>query len=285
MFDMTLDSALFSEVDVPGNTPLYEAKMFWHFDHRWANATDTTETRIPNSIKADTAASALSRFYVDRLEVEARVSTRNWDRDWLIAYRNVSDSRNERTFVAAAIPRLGVGNSATVITIGHECIPKACGFLATLNSLVFDYAVRQKVPAMNVNVFMIEQFPILSPVQFSDLDLAFINPKAIELTYTSQSMAPFARDFGYGGPPFVWDENRRLLLRSELDAWFARAYGLTRDELRYVLDPADVAGPDYPSETFRVLKNNEIARYGEYRTARFVLAAWDAQEAQLAAAQ
>lgn len=55
--------------------------------------------------------------------------------------------------------------------------------------------------------------------------------------------------------------------------------------LRYILDPADVKGPDYPSETFRVLKNNEKARYGEYRTARLVLAAWDAQEARSAAAQ
>ena len=56
-------------------------------------------------------------------------------------------------------------------------------------------------------------------------------------------------------------------MRAELDAFYARAYGLTRDELRYILDPADVRGPDYPSETFRVLKTNEIARYGEYRTA------------------
>ena len=64
-------------------------------------------------------------------------------------------------------------------------------------------------------------------------------------------------------------------MRAELDAFYARAYGLTRDELRYILDPADVLGPDYPSETFRVLKNNEIARFGEGRTARIVREAWD----------
>jgi hypothetical protein len=34
-------------------------------------------------------------------------------------------------------------------------------------------------------------------------------------------------------------------------------------------------GGDYPSETFRVLKNNEIKKYGEYRTRRLVLEAWD----------
>src|SRR5881396_3069165 len=75
--------------------------------------------------------------------------------------------------------------------------------------------------------------------------------------------------------PYRWDEARRALLRAELDAWFARAYGLTRDELRYILDPADVHGPDFPGETFRVLKEKETAKFGEYRTRRLVLEAWD----------
>jgi hypothetical protein len=115
----------------------------------------------------------------------------------------------------------------------------------------------------------------LPPSFYAPSDHAFIVPRVLELTYTSHSMAPFAHDLGYDGPPFSWDDDRREQLRAELDAWYARAYGLTRDELRYVLDPADVRGPDYPSETFRVLKKNEIARFGVYRTARLVLAAYD----------
>ena len=68
-----------------------------------------------------------------------------------------------------------------------------------------------------------------------------------------------------------------VLLRAELDAFYARAYGLTRDELRYILDPADVRGSEYPSETFRGLKSNEKPFTGEYRTARLLLEAWDRQ--------
>ena len=79
-------------------------------------------------------------------------------------------------------------------------------------------------------------------------------------------------------PPFVFDPQRRSLLRAALDARYARLYGLTRDDLRYILDPADLMGPDYPSETFRVLKEKEIAEYGEYRTQRLVLEAWDGEE-------
>jgi hypothetical protein len=100
-------------------------------------------------------------------------------------------------------------------------------------------------------------------------------PRVVELTYTAWDVQPFARDCGYDGPPFGWDDERRALLRAELDAWYAALYGLTRDELRYVLDPADLYGPSLPSETFRVLKQNETKRYGEYRTQRLVLEAWD----------
>ena len=90
-------------------------------------------------------------------------------------------------------------------------------------------------------------------------DLAFIVSRVLELTYTSHSMAPFARDLGYEGKPFAWDEDRRANLRAELDAFYARAYGLSRDELRYILDPADVKGPDYPSETFACSKPTKSA--------------------------
>jgi hypothetical protein len=58
---------------------------------------------------------------------------------------------------------------------------------------------------------------------------------------------------GYDGEPFIWDDGRRAKLRAELDAYYAKLYGLTRDELRYILDPKDVYGEDFPSETFRVL--------------------------------
>jgi hypothetical protein len=128
---------------------------------------------------------------------------------------------------------------------------------------------------MNMSFYFVEQFPVLHPSAYTDSDIEFIVSRVLELTYTSRSMGPFAHDLGYEGRPFGWDEDRRAQLRAELDVWYARAYGLTRDELRYVLDPSDVKGADYPSETFRVLKTNEIRRYGEYRTRRLVLEAWD----------
>ena len=82
--------------------------------------------------------------------------------------------------------------------------------------------------------------------------------------------------------PSHWDEVRRALLRAELDAYYARLYGLTRDELRYTLrvDPKEVHGEDFPGETFCVLKEKEVKQFGDAsrRTRRLVKEAWDGME-------
>ena len=80
------------------------------------------------------------------------------------------------------------------------------------------------------------------------------------------------------GAPFKFDPERRAILRAELDARYAKLYGLNEEELKYILDPSSVYGPDYPSESFRVLKEKEIAEFGEYRTMRMVLEAFRKDE-------
>lgn len=120
------------------------------------------------------------------------------------------------------------------------------------------------------------QNALLPPDRYTEADFAYIVSRVLELTYTAQDLAAWAQDLGHSGPPFPFNPERRAQLRAELDACYARLYGLTCDELRYILDPADVMGDDYPSEIFRVLKNGEMREFGEYRTQRLVLAAWDA---------
>lgn len=51
-----------------------------------------------------------------------------------------------------------------------------------------------------------------------------------------------------------------------------------RAKPRYFIDPKEVYRKDFPGETFRVLKEKEIKQFGEYRTRRLVLEAWDKME-------
>lgn len=296
LFNMTSDSGLFRTfrqlqdagarrdgmvwIDVGGKTwvPLYEAKMFHQFDHRWATYEEDgySSRDLTDAEKTDAAREPLPRYWVPELEVKTRLDDSGWNRLWLMGLRGIARATDERTVIVGNWPYSGVGNSAHVWTIQKMDEPRILTALqGSACSLILDFVARQKVGGTNLNFFYVEQFPILPPDACGPADVDFIAPRVLELTYTSHSMQPFAEDLGYDGPPFAWDPERRALLRAELDAYYAYLYGLTRDELRYILDPADVKGPDYPSETFRVLQKNEIKQFGEYRTRRLVLEAWD----------
>ena len=197
---------------------------------------------------------------------------------WLMGWRDIARATDERTVIATVFPRVGVNHKMPLFFVEAGTVTRV-GLLCNLDSQTFDFVARQKVGGTNLAFFYLKQLPILPPDFYTEPRLAFITPKVLELTYTSYELAPFARDLGHDGPPFAWDEDRRAHLRADLDAFYARAYGLTRDELRYILDPADVKGEGYPSETFRVLKEKEIRQHGEYRTRRLVLSAWDRMEA------
>lgn len=198
---------------------------------------------------------------------------------WLMGWRDITNATNERTVVGGAFPKAGVGNNLPIWYAGADVDGRhAAAFVGMLTSMIFDFSARHKVGGTHLNFFIAQQLPVLPPSDFSH-DLDFITPRVLELTYTSHAMKPWAEDLGYTGNPFAWDEDRRAQLRAELDAFFAKKYGLGEEELRYVLDPSKVKGPDYPSETFRGLKENESRQFGEYRTERLVLDAWGRMEA------
>lgn len=194
---------------------------------------------------------------------------------WLMGWRDISRSGDVRTLISGVLPSVGVGHKFLLLYPQKVEAAMAAVLLANLNSLVVDFVAREKLSGSSMSYFTLKQLPILPPETYGEAEQAYIIPRMLELTYTSHSLSGWAAELGYDGPPFRFDPDRRAVLRAELDAYFGRLYGLTRDELRYILDPSDTHGEDYPTETFRVLKKNEIDEYGEYRTRRLVLEAWD----------
>lgn len=258
--------------------PVYEAKVIHIYDHRWATFESGEFRDVLDVEKGDASFEIEPRYWLPAARVTERLASKNWSRDWLIGWRDITNATNERTVIASAYPAVAVGHTIRNIFVNVEP-PLALVFLASLSSLPVDYVARQKLGGTHLTVEILKQLPILPPQAYCASELSFVQQRALELLYTSLSMRPLAAAMGYDGPPFTWETERRQVLKAELDAFYARAYGLTRDELRYILDPADVMGEDYPSETFRVLKNNEMKKFGEYRTRRLVLEAWDRMEA------
>ena len=178
---------------------------------------------------------------------------------YLMGWRDITNNSAERTVVGGVFPKVGVGNNLPIWYVGPHVEGKcAAAFVGMLSCLTFDFSARHKVGGTHLNFFIAQQLPVLTPSAFTSDDLAFIASRVLELTYTSHAMKAWAEDLGHSGQPFGWNEDRRAQLRAELDAFFARKYGLTNEDLRYVLDPVKAKGADYPSETFRVLKEKEI---------------------------
>ena len=66
---------------------------------------------------------------------------------------------------------------------------------------------------------------------------------------------------------FAWDEEERRHLRAKLDALYFILYGLSREDASYVL------------ETFPIVRREDEAAFGSYRTRDLVLAYMNALSA------
>lgn len=236
--------------------------------HNWFKAKFSTHCRIPLSLdelQNTEAPDFFEKFFKNRSP------------QWMVGWRKITNATNRRTLVCSVMPAVAAGDSLQIRRTNVSPQLDAC-LLAEESSLVVDWISRCKLGGVNFNYFAFNQLPALPPSAYNPDDIDYIVSRVLELTYTSHSLAPWARALGHDGPPFPWNEDRRAILRAELDARFARLYGLTRDDLLYILDPKAVMGDDFPSESFFVLQKNERRDYGEYRTARLVLEAWQEQE-------
>ena len=189
---------------------------------------------------------------------------------WL-ARRLPMPGASVRTVVACIIPRTAVNHSLPLMLPTSD--PRlVAGLYANLSSIPFDYCARQKVGGLHLTYFTMQQLPVLQPGAYSvpapwapSISIRdWLLPRVLELTYTAWSLKPFAEDCGDESSPFIWDQERRFQLQSEIDAAFFHLYGISRDDAGYILD------------TFPVISKLEAREHGEYRTKRVVLETYDA---------
>lgn len=293
MFHMTNDSGLFrtkAELDekegaypTGGNrydsaagpwVPLYEGKMVQAYDHRAANVVVNPENQhrpaqpFPATPEQQSDPNWLPdpQFWVPEAEC-------GWSlQGWVLGFKEITAATNVRTMIASLFPAVGFGNKVPLLKPETEGRDEWL-LCANLNSVLFDFATRQKVQGQTLNLFIVEQLPVISPERFETTRFGLktaaeiIRAAVLELTYTAHDMAPFARDMGHVDegstvlPPFAWDATRRLDLRAKLDAVFFHLYGLTdRDDIRYIYS------------TFPIVQRQEEAEHGTYRSRDLCLA-------------
>lgn len=307
LFDMTDDSDLFRTHEdliatgwiLEGNVfirdkermvPLYEAKMVDFYNHRAADVvlspTAVSRQNQPRYLSStelrDAERLAVPLHWIQMhgevpaerngrmvkvSGVEKRLAAVHWDHDWLCGWCDVTASTNARTAIPAFVPRVAVGHKFPLM-LPRVSPELAATLVAAQSSLVFDFVSRQKIGSTSMGLFIWKQLPVPTPDDLSH-HIPFIIPRVLELTYTAVDMGGLASDLGNPGcmPPFRWDEERRPKIRAELDAYFFHLYGIDRADVDYILET-------FQTETGG-LKNNDIAKYGTYRTKDLVLDAYD----------
>ena len=302
MLDMTNDSHLFRTAaqleddgfyPVQGNRwkrgkdlylPLYQGRMIQHFDHR-ASSVRVNPESTHNPYLSEQASDAQhsdpnflprSQYWVPASEVASKFPKCGY----ALSFRDIARPTDVRTIISTVVPQAGYGNKVPLLfedaraldeddtTDGDALAFDASGLAclaANLNSMCLDFVARQKVQGTTLNLYILEQLPLIAPDayhrHFGDRTAAdLVRDHVLRLTYNSHDMAPFARDLGHHGPPFPWNEEDRRHLRARLDALYFHLYGLTRDDAHYILS------------TFPIIQRQDQAQFGHYRTKALILA-------------
>jgi hypothetical protein len=286
MFDMSNDSALFRSRDelesegwtLCGNVfrngknrsvPLYQGMMATFYNHRAADVVrSSTAAKRQNQPRyldevelADPQRLAMPAYWVSEEELPDHTP------GWLVAYSWVTSPTNERTMVAYPLPKAAVGNSSPVVFCDN-----GGALLAMLSSFPLDYVLRQKLGGVNLTYTYVQQLPAIDPKLLKECASwdnrqsieTWLVQRVAELVFTAIDMSGFAGDYHLGSQPFQWDSARREVLRAELDAAFFHLYGISRDDVDYIM------------ETFSGVKGKDLGVYGEYRTKQVILEIYDA---------
>jgi hypothetical protein len=296
LFNMSGDSAIFKDREwlethgfaLQGNTfvstteaylPLFEGKMFDFFDHRYASVVISATAalrqgqpeRLSEADHENPNRCAIPRHWVIATAVKAAAG-KEWDRDWLLGWKEITSTTNERTLIPGVFPLVAIGHKIPLLLPASTYRDLGPCLVACLSSLMADWIVRQKLGTTSLTPFTMKQMPVPKPSEFdapspwsaSTALRDWVTSRVLELTFTAHDIAGFARDLGYDGPPFRWDPARRAQIRAELDAAFFHLYGVSRDDVSYILD------------TFLVFKAREEERNGGvYKTKETILAIYD----------
>lgn len=310
-------------VDSDVNDPLYEGKYIQLFNYRFASYEGIAEAaRLTR--KAATTTPTLEQLQDPYYEIEPRywiphntlinaLESQIKVKDYYILARLVTNViSNNRSTIACLAPAVACNNLALILyldapdpkTYGNKCLL----FTALLNSFAFDFITRLK---MSENLLKSTLFEIAAPGPkvfkapfFEKTYEEFVLPRSAELSCVTWALEQLLNDIGLDCSPFRWDEERRFLLRCELDAAFFHLYlpilpndewkrshvaeGAAHDESPEDLAQLKASFPTprdavaYIMDTFPIVHRRDEEKYdGDYRTKRVILEIYDEMAAAI----
>ncbi len=219
--------------------PIYEGKFLGRFNHRLATFEGRSRIEIANGSERELQDAELCnpycfvvpRWWVPEELVLAKLTPLCGKRKWLFGFCDIANPQNARTACASFFPYSGVTDTVWLLD-GDEPTEVVAGLCAAINAFVLDFIARRRIGSRHLKQFVFKQLPFPERERLKAscewqpavTMLNWLLPRVLELTYTAWDLEPFARDIGWSGPPFLWDKERRFLIRCELDAAFFSLY-------------------------------------------------------------
>lgn len=254
--------------------PLYEGRMVAQYDHRAKSyVAGRGRSAVWRSLEFGLSDKEIvPQWVVPDSQVPKKAQNRIGR--FRIGFCRVVSPRNERTLIAALIPPNSIcGDVVPTILYPEDTEWAYLAWLASANSLCLDFLARKKVTLhMDFNVVDSLPFPRIHP---GNQVLDRLARLVLRLTCTGPEMVPFwnaMAEFGWtsivpeGQVPAeaLIDSSRRAEAQAKIDALVAKyLFNLERSQLEHIMT------------TFPTLSRNEHKRYGEYRTRRLVLNAFE----------
>lgn len=285
--------------------PLYEGKMFYHFNHRWAyfdgiKIKNSSEDELKNINFV-----CLPRYWIPEMDFNNRLPKGLRSKSDFLVFRDIAGPMNERTGVFCKVPFYALGNKAPTIIVDADEESQLL-LLSNLSSFIWDYCLRNKIGGVTINFFILSQLVAFPVLRYSLPNKLFLIPKLFELIYTALDMEPFANQLWQESSP----EMRQLYLEQRTRNYQANPEGngdFTPKDWENRLDAKDCPFPPfiwdeerrfqlrcdldalfghlynltrdefaYILETFPIVRRRDEAQYGEYRTKRVILEKFDA---------
>lgn len=210
--------------------PLYQGVMLWQFDFRYRS--DTAGRGRANWEESAVNAAFPVGYFLIPLDFLPRATLPR------IGFRDIGANTNRRTMVPALLPPFPNGNKVPIL------LPKngnQLAFLACLGSFVADAALRLKISQATINWFYVQELPLppSNSPHWTDAFARFVLGLCGRSPwFVNEWLKAVPVELRYKHTWHAWwvksvAENQRR--RAVIDAVVAHAYGLSAEDLRWLL--------------------------------------------------
>jgi len=273
--DLKVEGYRVAGLDAVGSTgryvPLFDSKMARQYEWRAASLNFSGnqfrkigKTTTPPEHLSDPDHIPAFTYWVPAEAAEQRLGA--WPYQWLLGFKDVTGVTSTRLAAFAIVPRMGFGDVFPLLKVAGGAAEHAF-MLSWMNSLLVEFFLRQRMQGLHLTWHLLAQVPTPSratvsaacPWDAGQSLLSWFSNRATELSVTSRALVSFAVDLGLAARPFLYNEERRFLLRAEIDAAFFVLAGFSMGETAFVFD------------FLEKVKNRDEQQFGKYRSKAEVL--------------